>query len=80
MQRPGYTRVAAVTPSDTVDVAPGFTVKAIYVGVAGDLNVLLTGESAAKLLLNVPLGFHPLAVQRVFVTNTAATDMFVLGD
>lgn len=76
-------RAEAVTPSDTVDIneAGSTTQKTrgalLYVGVAGDLRVL-TSDNNDIVFKNVPVGFFPVHVRRVFATNTAASEIIAL--
>ena len=61
----------ALTPSDLVN-GTGFVTRAIYVGVAGDLALLMQG-GASVTLASVPAGsFLPLRVQQVLETGTTA--------
>lgn len=60
---------AVVTPSDTVDLT--FVSRGIYVGVAGNLAVIMSGGQ--NLVIPVPAGLNPLAVSRVLSTGTTAT-------
>lgn len=66
---------AAVTPSDTVDLPQ---IARLYVGVTGNLRVLLANDTDPITLNNVPVGYHPLIVQRVYATNTTATNIVAL--
>lgn len=79
-----------VTPSDTTYITNSAGNKAIgslYVGTAGNLNVLpaehddtndatTTGNvNKAVLFTNVPVGFFPVAVKKVFATGTTASGL-----
>jgi hypothetical protein len=67
----------AITPSDTVDLT--YLTRAIFVGVGGNLAVILNDDTAAVTLVGVVAGgFYPLAVKRVMATNTTATTMIGL--
>lgn len=77
MQYPGYTKAATVTPSDTVPL-DGFTVKALFVGTAGDLSVLIGGTTV--VLKGVNGQIIPVAARRVNATGTTATNIVALGD
>ena len=66
----------AVTPSDTVDLAEGC--RALYVGVAGNVTVILSDMASGVLFSNLPVGIHPIQVKRVLSTGTAATNMVAL--
>ncbi len=65
---------AAVTPSDDDDLS--HQTRALYVGVGGDVVVLLAGMLTTLTLKNVADGqVLPLNVRRVFDTGTSATDI-----
>ncbi len=67
------TQSAAVTPSDTVDIAGGI-VRALWVGGGGSVAVMLGDDTAATTYAGVPAGtLLPFAVKRVFATGTTAT-------
>lgn len=62
---------AEITPSDTIDSAVAVT-RALYVGVAGDIVLLMYG-GATVTLRSVPSGsFLPLRVRRVLASGTTA--------
>lgn len=63
------TKPYTVTPSDTVDLLTG--TRAIYVGVAGDVSLLLL--DGATVTLTLVAGWHPIAPRRVRATGTTAT-------
>ena len=71
-----YTDAEAVTPSDTVDLAE--VSRAIYVGVAGDLTVIMAGGDTV-LFKAAPVGILPIRVSRVKATGTAATNITALS-
>jgi len=63
-----------VTPSDTLDF--DVILRGLYVGVAGNVNVLLAKDSSPVVLVGVPAGsLLPLRVKRVFATSTTATNL-----
>lgn len=68
---------AAVTTSDTVYLYPP---RALFVGVMGNINVLLMDDantntaSSGRVFKNVQ-GVFPYAVKKVFATSTTATDI-----
>lgn len=67
----------AITPSDTVDLT--YPTRAIYVGVGGNLAVIMGDDSTAITFLGVVTGgFYPIAVDRVMATNTTATNLIGL--
>jgi hypothetical protein len=85
MQRPGYSKAAAVTQSDTVNCVHGMNVvKAIYCGGASaqDLKILTSGGSTVVLTGVQPGTILPLNVRRVFDTGTGFADaaLILLGD
>lgn len=62
-----------ITPNN--DVALAEVTRALYVGTAGDVAVLLMSGSSITLT-NVPAGtLLPLRVQRVLATGTSATSI-----
>jgi hypothetical protein len=66
------TSAAAVTPSDSVDL--GDVTRALYVGVAGDVTVvMLDGQTVTFTAM--PVGWHPIRAKRVKSTGTAATNI-----
>jgi hypothetical protein len=70
------TRAVAVTPSDTADLAE--VTRYLYIGGAGTLKVdLYDGSQAVTVTFggNIPTGFHPLRVGRVYSTGTSATSI-----
>jgi hypothetical protein len=63
-----------ITPSDTVDLDT--ILRGLYVGVTGNVNVLLAKDSSPVVLVAVPAGsLLPLRVKRVFATSTTATNL-----
>ena len=66
-----------IVPSDTVDLP--FATKAIYVGGAGDVAMIMDGDTVAVTRKNMAAGVaHVMQVRRVLVTGTTAT--FMLAD
>lgn len=62
---------AAITPDDDNDLP--VTSRAIYVGSAGSLKVILAGDTAAITLAAVSAGqVLPLRAKRVLATGTTA--------
>lgn len=67
---------AAVTPSDSVDLAN--VSRGLYVGTGGDLTVITKGGTTI-LFKAVPSGtLLPIRVSRVKATGTAAADIVAL--
>lgn len=61
---------AAVTPSDTTDLGP---VRALYIGVTGNV-VLSTGLTGAGITFaNVPVGILPVQCRRVLAATAASS-------
>lgn len=68
---------AAITPNDTTDLPD--TTRAIYVGGAGNLAVIMAGGGATITLTGVLAGMiYPLRVARVLATGTTATGLIGL--
>lgn len=72
MSNLGY---AAITPSDSASQTT--SVRAIYVGVSGDVAVKSPYDSAAVTFKSVPVGWLTLPIPVLFVmaTNTTATNL-----
>ena len=62
----------AITPDDDEDLPQ--LIKAIYVGGAGDVDVIMADGSAA-LFDSLPVGRHEFAIRRVLNTLTTATNL-----
>lgn len=78
-----YTKAAAVTAHDTtdqsIDTKYGTAIDAIYVGVAGNINMQLSGDSSAVLFKNMIAGtMYPLSAKLILSTSTTATDIVKL--
>lgn len=70
-------RAIAVTPADGSDIAN--VSRAIWVGGAGNLAVILAGDTSAVTFTGVPAGtMLPLRVKRVMSTNTTATSIVAI--
>lgn len=68
----------AVSPSDTVDLAP--YAKALYIGTSGDIAVIpvanyAVGNTTPVVFSAVPVGWFPVQVARVMNTNTTASNI-----
>jgi hypothetical protein len=64
----------SITPSDTADLPAG--VRAIWVGGAGNISVILADDADPVLLSAVPAGtLLPLMARRVRATGTTATSI-----
>ena len=64
----------AVVPSDTIDLPAASTF--IYVGVSGNVKVTMLGGEILTFA-NVPVGWHPIRVTRVW-TSTTATNIIAV--
>lgn len=70
-------RAVAVTKSDSTILPDG--VRALWVGGAGDVAVIMAGDTAAVTLLAVEAGtLLPVQVSKVMSTNTTATSIVAL--
>ena len=67
---------AAVTPSDTVDLAN--ETRALYAGGAGDLSVETIAGNTVTLAGAVAGSVIPIRIKRVNSTNTTATNIVAL--
>jgi hypothetical protein len=65
---------AAVTKSDTTDLGP---VRALYIGVTGDVTVSTGLTGSGVVFKAVPVGVLPVSCRRVMAA-TAATDIVAL--
>jgi hypothetical protein len=66
-----FTRAAAVTPSDTVDLA--VVAKGFYVGAVGNVTVITAGGDTILFTAPALGGVHRIAVSRIKATGTTAT-------
>ena len=70
-------RALAVTPNDSTDLA--FTGRALWVGVGGNISVILDEDTAAVTFVAVPSGtLLPVRVRRVRSTGTTASSLVVV--
>lgn len=67
-------KVSAVTPSDSTLV----NCKGLYIGGTGNVAVVPIGGGSAVTFNAVPVGFFPVACQKVMSTNTTATNIIAL--
>ena len=71
-------RAAGVAPSDSAVLAD--IPKALYIGTAGHLSVILVGDSVAVTFRNVAAGtILPVRAQKVMLTGTTAADIVALS-
>ena len=76
-----YTKASAVTPHDTNEVTgfAGTGWDGMYVGVSGNVTMILSGDADAVLFKNMVQGtIYNLSPKIIKSTATAATDMIVL--
>jgi hypothetical protein len=75
--RPGWgdPATAAPTPtlSDTVN-DPNGPYRGLYVGTTGNLKVTMR-DGGDQTFMNAPVGYHPIAVRRVWATGTTASNI-----
>lgn len=65
-----------VTPSDVTNLTN--PARSLYVGVAGNLSVVMYGDGATVVFANVPVGIFPIQITRVNATGTTATNLVAL--
>lgn len=79
----GFRKASAVTPSDSVNLAPQGTsdglTSALYVAAAGTVTVVFQDDSTCQFTA-VAGSILPVAVKRVNSTGTAATGIVALYD
>lgn len=63
---------ATVAPSNTVDLPLG-PARSLYIGVSGDVAVIMYPDGESALFSNVPVGILPVQVKRVLVAGTTAS-------
>lgn len=69
-------KAAAVSPSDTVDLAN--PARGLYVGVSGDVKVDMVGGGTVTLKAMAAGVIHFLRIKRIYNTGTTATNMVAL--
>jgi hypothetical protein len=68
---------AAITPNDGADI--NFTSRAIYIGGAGNLSVVMSGSGNSVTFVGLAAGtVLPITVSRVMDTSTTATNIVAL--
>ncbi len=64
----------SVTPDDGTDLSG--ICRSVFIGGAGDVSVILVGDSSSIMFKNIPAGaVLPVSVKRVEATLTTATDI-----
>lgn len=69
-----FRSVGAVTPNDNTPLPQ---ISALYVGVSGDLSIVMADGTSA-VLKNHPVGYVPGDVRQVKATGTTATNIVAL--
>ena len=71
-------KAVSITPDDATDLT--ITTRALLVGGAGDVSVILAGDSAPVTLAGLLAGtVYPLRITRVRATGTTATNLVALS-
>lgn len=68
----------ATNPIKADDEGEALVVRAIYVGVSGDIKGVVSGTDAAVAFVGVPVGIFNVAFTHIEITGTTATDMVAL--
>ena len=73
-------RCVAITPTDTGELTT--YIGSIYVGVTGNLAVTPMRNTAdtSVVFTNVPVGWFPVSVRKVWATGTTATGLIGVTD
>lgn len=67
------TGIVAITPDDDTDVVG--TLRGLYVGVSGNVSVVMQDDTTGVLSSLAAGMVHPLSVKRVLATGTTATNI-----
>ena len=70
-----FYKAVAITKSDSTVIAP---TRGIYVGVTGDLNIVMHVGGSPVVFKAVPVGVLNICAIQVYSTSTTATDMLAL--
>lgn len=70
------TRAEAITPNDSADL--GFATRALYVGVTGNVRLLMLGGETLTFVGVQGGSILPVRAIRVYATDTTATDIIGL--
>lgn len=68
----GFKSIIPITPSDTVNIAGG-SIRGFYVGVAGDVAVIMPDGTTGVWPALAAGGPHPIQASRILATGTTAT-------
>jgi len=70
-------KAIAITPSDATVLPDG--IRGVWVGGAGNIAVIMSGDTTAVTLAGVPAGtLLPIQISKVMATNTTATAITAL--
>ncbi len=70
-------KAVVVTPHNTNELTN--TTRALYIGGAGNVEVILAGDTSSVIFYSVPAGtFLPLRVKQVRAAGTTATNILAL--
>ena len=67
------TQLIAITPSNTANLAA--SIKAIYIGTTGNLNITGAEDTTNVQMNNVPVGWYPIAPSKIGATGTTASNI-----
>lgn len=71
----GVETAVAITPNNDNNLAT-IPTRGIYVGVSGNIKVDMATTGTAIIFKNLAAGVvHPIAVNRIYATDTTATDI-----
>lgn len=73
-----FSQSAAVTPSDTVDIGPGYIADAIFFPSAGNAVLVLQDNTTITLTSVAANSIYEFAVKRVNATGTTAANIKAL--
>ena len=65
----------AVTPDDDVSLSG---VRALYIGVSGDVSIVTRGRVTPVVFKSAPIGILPVQATKVRATGTTATNIVAL--
>lgn len=72
-----FRRIVAITPNDDANLTE--TCDALWVGGAGDVELIAAGDTTPVILKSVGAGsLLPVMAKRVLATNTNAADIYAL--
>lgn len=68
----------AVTPSDVTAISATKAIRAVYVGVGGNISALMSDGTSATFIGVVAGSILPIRVTRINSTSTTATNLVAL--